>query len=159
MRLWPPLASVPPLRNQDGSILFQPLTDGIDVLARNSGRLLYRIQIPVTPANHYDALVVAKGQNNVAVISANGVSFVDLSGLPTAAQYRRRFANATHSKPGGFVKRDFVPPIGRTVLDHSIYRSERPKLKHRPEPSKDFRQGVRDESGLNDFKELVHFNK
>src|SRR3984957_1662043 len=85
---WFPFSVLGQELNRDGSILFQPLADGIDMLDRNTGRLLYRIQIPVTPADSYGALVVAEGQNTVAVISANAVSFVDLSSLPLAAQFR-----------------------------------------------------------------------
>jgi hypothetical protein len=137
---WFPFSVLGQKLNQDGSILFQPLTDGIDVLARNTGRVLYRIQIPVTLANNYDALVVAEGQNNVAVISSDGVSFVDLSSLPIAAQYRRKFADATHSKSGTLAKRHIVPTSKRGLLDHSVYRTERPKLRRRPEQSKIFRR-------------------
>jgi IPT/TIG domain len=137
---WFPFGVLGQKLNQDGSILFQPLTDGIDMLARNTGRVLYRIQIPVTPANNYDALVVADGQNTVAVISPDSVSFVDLSSLPIATQYRRKFADATHSKPGRLVKRDIVPTSKRSLSDHSIYRTERPKLRRRPEQSKIFSQ-------------------
>ncbi len=90
---WFPLAANGQKLNQSGSILFNPLTDGIDMIARKTGRLLYRIQIPLTPANVYDALVVAEGQNTLAVISATAVSFVDLSGLPIAATYTRPFSN------------------------------------------------------------------
>jgi IPT/TIG domain-containing protein len=133
---WFPLGVLGQKLNHDGSILFQPLTDGIDMLARNTGRLLYRIQIPVTPANNYDVLVVAEGQNTLAVITANGVSFVDLSSLPSTTQYKRRFADATHSKPGGFGRRHIVLPSERTLSDHAIYWNERPKLRHRPEQSK-----------------------
>jgi hypothetical protein len=132
---WFPFAVLGQKLNQDGSILFQPLADGIDVLARNTGRLLYRIQIPVTPANTYDALVVAKGQNTVAVITANGVAFVDLSSLSITTQYRRRFAIATHSKPVTFAKRNFVPSNELTLSNHWIYLNGRPKLSHKPEQS------------------------
>lgn len=132
---WFPFGVLGQKLNQDGSIMFQPLTDGIDMLARNTGRVLYRIQIPVTPANNYDALVEAEGQNTVAVISADGVSFVDLSSLLIAAHYRRTFADATHSKRDKFVKRHFVQPNKRSLSDHSIYRNERPRLKRRPEQS------------------------
>ena len=94
---WFPIAANGQKLSQDGSLLLQPLTDGIDLLARNTGRLLYRIQIPVTPANVYDTLVVAPGQNTLAVISADAVSFVDLSALPIAAKYARPFASSHHS--------------------------------------------------------------
>jgi hypothetical protein len=134
---WLPVGVLGQKLNQDGSILFQPLTDGIDMLARNTGRLLYRIQIPVTPADNYDALVVAKGQDTVAVISANGVSFVDLSSLPITAQYGRPFADASHTKPGSFAKMHFGLPSKSSLSDHPIPWNERPKLKHRPEHSKE----------------------
>jgi hypothetical protein len=137
---WFPFGVLGQKLNQDGSILFQPLTDGIDMLARNTGRVLYRIQIPVTPANNYDALVVAEGQNTLAVISSDRISFVDLSSLPIAAQYRRKFADATHSKQGRLAKRHIVPTSKRSLSDHSIYRTERPKLRRRPEQSKIFRR-------------------
>ena len=89
----------------------------------------------MTPANTYDALVVAKGQNTVAVITANGVAFVDLSSLSITTQYRRRFAIATHSKPVTFAKRNFVPSNELTLSNHWIYLNGRPKLSHKPEQS------------------------
>lgn len=84
--------------NQDGSILFQPLTDGIDMLARNTGHLLYRVQIPATPATVYDPLVVAGGTNTLALITTSGVSFIDLSSLPIGPQISEPFAIATRSR-------------------------------------------------------------
>jgi hypothetical protein len=87
--VWFPLAVPGQKLSHDGSVLFQPLTDGIDMIDSTTGRLLYRIQLPVAPANNWDALVVAPGQNNLAVIAADGVSFVDLSSLPVAAKSKR----------------------------------------------------------------------
>src|SRR5205823_217874 len=66
---WFPSAIPGQKLNQDGSLLFQPLADGIDMIDRASGRLLYRIPLPVTPSNNWDALVVAPGQNSLAVIT------------------------------------------------------------------------------------------
>jgi hypothetical protein len=99
---WFPIAVSGQKLNHDGSILFQPLTDGIDLLARNTGRLLYRVQIPVTPANVWDPLVLGKGQNVLAVITASGVSIVDMSSLPIAAEYREPFPDATQPETGDF---------------------------------------------------------
>jgi hypothetical protein len=128
---WFPLAADGEKLNQDGSILFNPLTDGIDMIARNTGRLLYRIQIPVTPANVYDVLVVAEGQNTLAVISATAVSFVDLSSLPIATQYTQPFAKTAHTKVGVLADAQTVPPTKRTSSNRSIYRDARPKLRRR----------------------------
>jgi hypothetical protein len=66
----------------DGGILYLPLADGIDLVARNSGRLLYRVQLANPPANVYDPIFVAKGSNAVGVITPSGVTLVDLSSLP-----------------------------------------------------------------------------
>jgi len=126
---WFPSGTLGQKLNQDGSILFQPLTDGVDMIARNTGRLLYRIQIPVTIPDIYDALVVANGQNNVAIISANAVSFVDLSSLPIASEFAQPFEDRVGFTAGSFAD-------SQNVLRPSRYRSNRrnhwmakPKLK------------------------------
>jgi hypothetical protein len=99
--VWFPSAVPGQKLNQDGSILFQLLTDGIDLIGGSTGRLLYRIQLSVAPASNWDSLVVTPGQNNLAVITAGGVSFVDLSGLPVAAKSRRSPSHvATRSSSG-----------------------------------------------------------
>jgi hypothetical protein len=87
---WFPTATLGQKLNRDGSIMFQPLTDGLDLIARNTGRLVYRVQIPVTTATVYDSLVVG-AQNSVAVITAAGVSFVDLSSLPVSPGFSQPF--------------------------------------------------------------------
>jgi len=117
--------------NQDGSILFQPLTDGIDLIARNTGRLLYRIQTSATPANVYDPLLVAEGQNTLAVITATGVSFVDLSSLPIAVQYTQTFANATRSKVSRLSDSQAVLPVKHTPSTRTVQPSTRPRLRNR----------------------------
>jgi len=132
---WFPTAVNGQKLNQNGSILFQPLTDGIDMIARNTGRLLYRIQIPVTPANVYDSLVVAEGQNTLAVITATGVSFVDLSSLPIAAQYTNPFPDATQTRAGSMAERQTISPAGHALSTRSLYSSKRPRLRSRLEQS------------------------
>lgn len=124
---WLPLAVYGQKLNQDGSILFQPLTDGIDMIDRSTGRLLYRIQIPITPADVYDPLLVANGQRTLAVISSAGVSFVDLSSLSTSSQGRLLF-EMTHSKAAPLPDRQRVKPINRNVPNHP---TRRPKLRFR----------------------------
>ena len=82
---WLPSAALGQKFSQDGSIFYQPLTDGIDLLPRNTGQLLYRVQIPGTMAAVYDSLVVGPGSDTVAVITTKGVSILDLSSLPIPA--------------------------------------------------------------------------
>ena len=74
----------------DGSILIQPLTDGLDLIARDTGHLLYRIQVPANPASVYDSYVIGE-QNFVGIIGSAGVSFVDLSTLPIDPQVSQLF--------------------------------------------------------------------
>jgi hypothetical protein len=135
---WFPLAANGQKVNQDGSILFSPLTDGIDMIARNTGRLLYRIQIPFTPADVYDVLVVAEGRNTVAVVSTTGVSFVDLSSLPTDPVYSRPFAGMAHLKTVSLSESKTVPQTTLARSTRSNYGAARPKLMHRVAQSKAF---------------------
>jgi hypothetical protein len=90
---WFPSSTYGNKLNQDGSLLLQPLTDGIDLLSRNSGRLLYRVQIPGTTADVYDSLVMG-GEDTVGVITTTGVSFVDLSSLPVPSGATQLFPDA-----------------------------------------------------------------
>ena len=133
---WFPLAANGEKVNQDGSILFSPLTDGVDLIARNTGRLLYRIQIPFAPANVYDVLVVAEGQNTLAVITATGVSFVDLSSLPIASVYTQPFAVRVDSRARIAADRLTIRPTKRALSTPSNYWNGRPKLRRRTDQSK-----------------------
>lgn len=76
-----------------------------------------------SPAPNWDALVVASGQNNLAIIANVGVSFVDLSTLPVAAAFALSSAE------------DRCTPqnvAGAQTLKHPSNLSiRRPKLKHR----------------------------
>jgi hypothetical protein len=130
---WFPTAVLGQKLNADGSILFQPLTDAIDMLSRNAGRLLYRVQIPVTPANVYDPIFVAGGQNTVGVITATGVTFVDLSSLPIAAQYTQAFPTVTHTRTGSLAHRQTAPPVRHAGSNRARLMSARPRLRHRLE--------------------------
>jgi WD40 repeat protein len=71
--------------NADGTLLFQPSTNGIDVLDGRLGNLLTRIALPVTLSSNYDALV-SDGKDNVLLAitgeNGNGVAVVDLSSIP-----------------------------------------------------------------------------
>ena len=133
---WVPTAVIGQKLNQDGSILFQPLTDGIDLIARNTGRLLYRIQIPVTPADVYDPLVIADGQNTLAVITSTGVSFIDLSSLPIPSQYTQPFAMATRSTASSVSDSHIALLANQTTSTRTAYSSTRPKLRRKVEQPK-----------------------
>src|SRR5580693_3902431 len=47
---WFPTAVIGQQLNQDGTILSNPLSNGLDSVSLNTRRLLYRSHIPVTPA-------------------------------------------------------------------------------------------------------------
>lgn len=72
----------------DGSLLFQPSTNGIDVLDGRLGNLLNRIALPVSLSSSYDALV-ADGKDNVLIaITGNGggIAIVDLTSIKELPQ-------------------------------------------------------------------------
>lgn len=72
----------------DGSLLFQPSTNGIDVFDGRLGTLRTRISLPVALSPNYDALV-SNGTDNVLVAitgqTGSGIAIVDLSSLPEPA--------------------------------------------------------------------------
>jgi len=117
----------------DGSILIQPLTDGLDLIARDTGHLLYRIQIPAATTAAYDSYIVGE-QNFVGIIGSAGVSFVDLSTLPIPSQLSQLFPSdiAAHA-PAALNNADNLHALptrgGRSLL------RQRPQLK-RANPTK-----------------------
>ena len=68
----------------DGSLLFQPTTDGIDVLDARLGNLLTRISLPIALSPNYDALV-SSGKDNILVAitgtNGDGIAVIDLTSL------------------------------------------------------------------------------
>jgi hypothetical protein len=68
----------------DGTLLFQPSIDGMDVLDGRLGNLLQRVALPVAPAQIYDALV-SDGKDNVMIVitgNGDGIATVDLTSVP-----------------------------------------------------------------------------
>lgn len=68
----------------DGSLLFQPSTNGIDVFDGRLGTLRTRISLPIPLSQNYDALV-SDGKDNVLIAitgqNGTGIAIVDLSSL------------------------------------------------------------------------------
>jgi hypothetical protein len=74
--------------NPDGTLLFQPSTNGIDVFDGRLGTLLTRVSLPIALSQNFDALA-SDGTDNVLVAIAgetgSGIAVVDLSSLPEPA--------------------------------------------------------------------------
>jgi hypothetical protein len=71
--------------NFDGRLIFQPSSNGIDVLDGNLRNLRTRIALPVALNANYDALAVGISDNVLIAItgnSGNGIAIIDLSSLP-----------------------------------------------------------------------------
>jgi hypothetical protein len=68
----------------DGNLLFQPTTNGIDVLDGRFGTLRTRIALPFGLSANYDTLV-SDGKDNVLVAitgTGDGIAVIDLTSLP-----------------------------------------------------------------------------
>ena len=115
----------------NGSVLFQPLTNGIDVIDTTSGRLLYRVQVPVQISDTYDALVVDGTDNKLAAITSGGIAFFDLGALPGLQAMGER-----RERPHRAAQRD------RVVEKSSQMRGtpERPHLQRRGEKASAYGQ-------------------
>jgi len=72
----------------DGTLLFQPSTNGIDVYDGRLGTLRTRISLPFVLSDNFDALV-SDGTDNVLIAitgqTGNGIAIVDLSSLAEPA--------------------------------------------------------------------------
>jgi len=125
---WFPTATTGQKLNADGSVLFQPLTDGFDLIARNTGRLLYRVQIPVAVADVYDSFVVGE-PSLIGMITSAGVSFVDVDSLAIPSADSQPFPSVVRAD-GGTVRgsADNVPALPPDRGKRSLL-VQRPKLK------------------------------
>ena len=88
--------------NPDGSLLFQPLTSGIDVYDGRSGTLRSRIALPLALSQNYDALV-GDGKDNILIAitgaNGNGIAIIDLSSLsePAPLPYLKDYVETIHA--------------------------------------------------------------
>jgi hypothetical protein len=65
-----------------GSLLFQPLTNQVDVIDSNIGRLRHRISLPITVSDAFDATVLDEPDNSLFLITAGGIAQLPLDQLP-----------------------------------------------------------------------------
>ncbi len=77
----------------DARLLFQPSTNGIDVLDAERGTLLQRVSLPVPLSSNYDALVSDGKDNTLIAITGtgNGIAILDLTSIsdPPSLPYER----------------------------------------------------------------------
>jgi hypothetical protein len=83
----------------DGMLLFQPSSNGIDILDGRLGNLLHRIALPVALSSTYDALV-SDGKDNVLIAitgQGDGIAIIDLTSIPQPPAFGYSRASASHS--------------------------------------------------------------
>jgi DNA-binding beta-propeller fold protein YncE len=94
--------------NSNGSLVFQPLTNGIDVLNGATGLLQQRVALPIQLSNVYDALAVDGADNLLFAITSNGISQVNLSTLPASAALLRHQASTARTAGSRVAARNVV---------------------------------------------------
>ncbi len=125
----------------DGRMVFQPSTNGIDVLDGRVGNLLERISLPFPLSTNYDALI-DDGQNNVlvAITGANGsgIAVVDLSSIPEppVLPYNRRAFQTPRPKSSEEYPRPWQKPSTRPS---TAKRSATGQVRTVPHVTKPFR--------------------
>lgn len=83
--VWLPAAVYGQKLTSNGSSLFQPLTNGIDVIDGTTGLLKYRVALPLQIANVYDALTVDNRDSLLFAITPTGIAQINLSSLPSSS--------------------------------------------------------------------------
>ena len=119
----------------DGSLLFQPLVDGIDVFDAKLGTLRTRIALPIALSANYDAMV-GDGKDNVlvAIAGANGdggVAVIDLTSLPLPAP--QLFSSPTGVLPANLTTQVESARNGRSIVANAspaIVTTKRGRARH-----------------------------
>lgn len=122
---WLVLAEYGQKLNADGSLIFQPLTTGIDELNGSTGLLAYRVALPIQLSDiAYDALVIDNSDNLLFAITTNGIAEINLSSLPSPAEKKAR------SSPVGalFAHQNMLSMIGKQQRRQGHF--EHPHLRH-----------------------------
>jgi len=118
--VWLPLAVYGQKLSGNGNLAFQPLTDGIDIHDATSGLLQYRVELPITFSNVYDALAIDNANSLFYGLTENGIVQIDLSGI-TGSLVRNKDRKAQH--------RNYRPYAGnRAAIRHDVV--PRPHLQH-----------------------------
>lgn len=113
----------------DGTMLFQPSTNGIDVYDGRLGTLLERIALPVALSQNYDALV-GDGKDNVLIAitgnTGNGIAIVDLSALAEPSPLPYRVEPANRMAGTASVERRVAAPVGGSTAVPSVHSGRVP---------------------------------
>lgn len=123
----------------DGALLFQPSTNGIDLLDGRLGTLLHRIALPVALSPNYDALV-SDGRDNILIAitgTGDGIASVDLTSIqePPPLPYSNK-ANSNPSDRANLSRRSLSPNLmsSRNLNRSASPRSPRRKVSHVSKP-------------------------
>ena len=136
--VWLPFAVYGQKISSDGSLIFQPRTDGIDIHDTASGLLRYRVQFPLQLANVYDALVLDNPDNLIFAITSTGIVQVDLHSLslslPPAAVLSRSAGTAvgTAGQTPPRAPMAGSRPSNRNALQHPHLRHLAPQFGSSP---------------------------
>lgn len=120
--IWLPVATIGQKLSNDGTVLFQPLTDGLDVTDVLTGRLVNRVQLPFQLPTVYDSLVVDGTDDVVVAITTTGVAAIDLTAQVPTPAVRKPAKNAVTLR--ALAAEMPVPSKAGTAL-----LSDRPRLK------------------------------
>jgi hypothetical protein len=104
----------------DGTLLFQPSTNGIDVFDGRLGVLLNRIALPFSVSANYDALVEDGQDNKLMVITGangDGIAVVDLTSLkePGPLPYPSATLRSTRKGVGSNLQQTETDPSARGI--------------------------------------------
>jgi WD40 repeat protein len=102
---WLPVATIGQKLDIDGGLLFQPLTNGIDVVDVQTGRLVNRVQLSVQLPTVYDSLVVDGTDDIVVAITTTGVAAIDLTSEAPTPTGRKRINTAAAQHVAHFAPR------------------------------------------------------
>lgn len=124
--VWLPTAVYGQKLNANGSLAYQPLTTGVDVLDGTTGLLQYRVALPILIADVYDALTIDDADGLLFAITTTGISQISLGSLPANSSARRRsrdfvgISSSTNSRNRFHARPGWTDSLQRPRLRHYV---------------------------------------
>jgi len=106
--VWLPKAVYGQKLDAHANFVYQPLTNGVDVLDAATGLLQYRVTLPIQIENVYDSLAIDNQDGLLFAITATGIAQLNLSSLSTnatALRFARHQRSSSFRSPQADVKK------------------------------------------------------
>ncbi len=112
--------------NANGSLVFQPLVDGLDILDGTTGLLQDRVELPLQLPTVFDSFAIDNADGLLFAITQTGIIQINVSSLPSNASSGRLKRAMTEGQASQHRNSESaaVSPINRRPHLHDVLRTQ-----------------------------------